>query len=72
MDKLEKTYTSLLSKLEKVREDNESSHILQDRLYRKFVKDIVNGNFASLKDVKKIAKLLNDNVVKYDKDRHYV
>ena len=43
--------------------DNERSHILQDKIYRKFIKDI--------EDIKIIALLINKHVVKYDKGRWY-
>jgi len=47
MNQLEKQYNSLFVKFEKFNEDNnnEESHILQDKIYRKFIKDINNGKF---------------------------
>ena len=52
MDQLEQKYNSLFMKLEKLNQiDNESSHILQDKIYRKFIKDICNNKFTTLKDI---------------------
>lgn len=39
--------------------DNEVSHIHQDKVYRAFINDICKGGFDSLKKIKK-------DVVKYD------
>lgn len=72
MDQLEKKYNLLFIKLEELNKvDNESAHMLQDEIYRKFIKDICNNKFASLKDIKKIANYMNKNVVKHDKNRWY-
>lgn len=72
MDQLEQKYNSLFMKLEKLNQiDNESSHILQDKIYRKFIKDICNNKFTTLKDIKKVANYMNKNVVKHDKERWY-
>jgi hypothetical protein len=71
MDILERQFISLFSKLEEIKDDNEASHILQDKTYRKFIKDICNNKFTTLKDVEKIAKQINNKVVKKDKGRWY-
>ena len=73
MDQLEKKYNSLFMKLEKLNQDgdNEYSHILQDKIYRTFIKDIYNNKFTTLKDIKKISNHINKNVVRYDKGRWY-
>jgi len=72
MDKLENKYYSLFMKLDKLNntEDIESSHILQDKLYRKFIKDICNDKLSSLEDIQKIADYMNKYVVKYDKEKN--
>ena len=70
MEQLDKKYNSLFKKLEKL-DDNESSHILQDKIYRKFIKDICKNKFTTLKDIKKVANDINKNVVKHDKGRWY-
>jgi hypothetical protein len=48
MDQLEKKYYSLFIKLEKLNNSHyvEDSHILQDKLYRKFIKDICNNKLS--------------------------
>jgi hypothetical protein len=70
MEQLDKKYISLFKKLEKL-DDNENSHILQDKIYRKFIKDICKNEFTTLKDIKKVANSINKNVVKHDKGRWY-
>jgi hypothetical protein len=52
-------------------DDNEMNHINQDKLYRKFITDIVDGKIKNMKTVKTIALLLKRDVVKYDKNRWY-
>ena len=47
-------------------DDNEISHIHQDRIYRAFINDIYKGNLHSLKDIKSVAKMIKKDVVKYD------
>ncbi len=47
------------------------SHVLQDDIYRKFIRDICNNKFATTKNVVTIANLINKNVVKHDHDRWY-
>jgi len=58
-------FNTLFAKLEKINDDNENSHILQDKIYRKFIK------FNNLEDIKKVANAINKNVVKKDKGRWY-
>ena len=48
-----------------------ASSMLQDKIYRKFVKDICNNNLSTLADIKKIADGMKKNIVKHDKDRWY-
>ena len=64
-------YNSLFIKLDKVKDDNEMSHIIQDKIYRKFIKDIVDNKLNTLVDMKMIANEINKKVVKKDKDRWY-
>lgn len=72
-DKLFKSYESLINKLIITDDssDNEAAHIIQDKLYRKFIRDIVNNKFNSIDDIKNIANELNKKVVKNDKGRYY-
>jgi hypothetical protein len=63
-------YLKLCEKLEKIVDDNESSHILQDKIYRKFINDITTQKIKG-SEILEISKLLKKRVVKYDKDRWY-
>jgi len=71
MDELEKKYDAKIKKMEKANNDNEQSHILQDQIYRKFIKDICANKFGTIADIKKIASNINKKVIKHDKDRWY-
>lgn len=64
-------YDKLISKLEKCEDDNEGAHILQDQIYRKFIRDICFGKLASLAQIREVAELLKDEVVRRDADRWY-
>lgn len=72
MDQLENKYYSLFMKLDKLNNSDDKifSHMLQDKLYRKFIKDICNNKLSSLKDIQKIADYMNKYVVKYDKEKN--
>ena len=71
MDKLENKYNLLFIELEKFKNDNEYLHILQDKIYRKFIKDVCKNNFSTIEDINKIALLINKYVVKNEKNRWY-
>ena len=73
MKKLNKSYCTLFLKLEKFDHpwNNESGHILQDKLYRKFIRDIRNNKFKNIKEIKEFANYMNTYVVKRDKGRWY-
>lgn len=68
---MEYKYNLLFSELEKFKNDNEYSHIVQDKIYRKFIKDVCKNKFSTIDDINKIALLINKNVVKNDKNRWY-
>lgn len=51
--------------------DNEAAHIVQDKLYRKFIRDIVNNRFSNMDELKLIANNMNKFVVKNDTGRWY-
>ena len=78
MNSIEK-YNKLFKKLFKLNTnaygdntgDNEMSHILQDKIYRKFVKDIASNKIKKIEDIQEIASLINKHVIKYDKGRWY-
>ena len=45
-----KRYNTLISQLEKAEklEDNEEGHYIQDKIYKKFIKDINNNRLTSV------------------------
>jgi hypothetical protein len=51
--------------------DNENAHMVQDKIYREFIKDICSNKFKSMDEIKKIALLLKEEVVKRDIGRWY-
>ena len=65
-------YKKLFEKLSILHKDGdkEAIHILQDKIYRKFIKDIVNNKITS-KDIKEFAKDMNKYVVRFDKGMWY-
>lgn len=63
-------YIKLCDKLDKLKDDNERSHMLQDKIYRKFIRDITKQKIKR-DDIIKIADILKKRVIKYDKDRWY-
>lgn len=67
------SYQFLFKQIEKhdLNNDNEAAHEVQDRIYRKFIKDIVNNKFKNMTELKKVANEMNNNVVKKDKGRWY-
>ena len=71
MDKIENKYNKLFIKLNKLTNDPEQYHILQDSIYRKFIIDISNNKFNNVNDITTIAKEIKKNVIKYDKDLWY-
>ena len=74
MEKINADYAKLFKKLDKINkedDDNEAGHILQDKIYRKFVKDIASGKITNMKDIQTLAKNMNKYVVKQDSGRWY-
>lgn len=63
-------YEKLCDKLEKVSDDNEISHIIQDKIYRKFINDVTTQKIKGA-ELLQIANLLKKRVIKYDKNRWY-
>jgi hypothetical protein len=68
---MDKKYNNYFAKLEKLHNDNEFSHILQDKIYRQFIRDIVNNKFKNVEELNKIANKMNKYVVRNDKGRWY-
>jgi len=50
---------------------NETSHIIQDEIYRKFIRDISSGKLNNFDDIKYISIILEQRVIPYDKNRWY-
>lgn len=72
-DKLEKSYSTLFDKLKKADDngDNEAAHIIQDKLYRKFIRDIINDKLNDIDEIRLVANNMNKFVVKKDIKRWY-
>ena len=78
---IEKKYTKLIAKMEKWNhytiqgedpyQDKEMYHSEQDVIYRTFIKDIATGKIKNLDEIVNLSKLLNNKVVKNDKDMWY-
>lgn len=64
-------YVKLIQKMEKWNQDKEMYHSEQDVIYRKFIRDIANGKITDLEEIVNLSKLLNNKVVKNDKDMWY-
>ena len=70
-------YTKLIKKMEQHNnnghggQDTELYHMEQDVIYRKFIKDIATGKITNLEEIVNLSKLLNNKVVKNDKDMWY-
>jgi hypothetical protein len=73
LKKIKYEYEIDIKKLEKYENKgcNESSHVCQDEIYRKFIKDIAFGKLNKLEDIKFISSLLVDKVIIHDKNRWY-
>jgi hypothetical protein len=71
MDKIENKYNKLFIKLNKLTNDPEQYHILQDSIYRKFIIDISNNKFNNVNDITTFAKKIKKNIIKYDKGLWY-
>jgi len=54
--------------IEKVKDDDEHAHILEDRLYYKFVAAIIKGKYNSIDQIREIAQEIR-KVRKIDFDR---
>ncbi len=69
--KMEQKYDNLFKKLDKISSDIECKHILQDKIYRRFIKNICNNKLKTIKEIKNIAHNVNKHVVKKDKNNWY-
>jgi hypothetical protein len=64
-------YIKRINKMEQLKNDTELYHVEQDAIYRKFIKDIATGKISNLVEIVNLSKLLNNKVVKNDKDMWY-
>ena len=66
---MEKKYNKLILKFSN-NIDNEEQHIEQDKIYRKFIKDIKSNKYK-YDEIKVVADMITKKVIKYDKNRWY-
>jgi hypothetical protein len=71
IEKMERCNTAYKGNNGKLYQDTEGYHMEQDVIYRKFIRDIANGKITDLEEIVNLSKLLNNKVVKYDKDMWY-
>ena len=57
-------------KLKEENGDNETAHVTQDEIYRKYIKDIASGKFENKEDIVLLAKEIKKNVIVYDNDQN--
>jgi hypothetical protein len=68
---MDNKYDKLFKKIKSLINDNESAHSLEDDIYKKFIKDIINNKFKNKNEIIKIAKNINKNVIKLKYNRWY-
>ena len=66
IDENESTYDEMFKSLEShnEREDNESIHIVEDKIYRRFIKDIASNKFTNINTIILAANKINDIIIK--------
>jgi hypothetical protein len=67
-------YNKLIQKMEKwnkPHQDTEMYHSEQDVIYRTFIRDIATGKLSNIEEIVNLSKLLNNKVVKNDKNLWY-
>ena len=66
IDEDESTYDEMFKSLEShnEREDNESIHIVEDKIYRRFIKDIASNKFTNINTIILAANKINDIIIK--------
>ncbi len=70
MEKILSKYKKMFVKLKEENGDNETAHVTQDEIYRKFIKDIASDKFESREDIVLLAKEIKKNVIVYDNDQN--
>jgi hypothetical protein len=53
------------------KQDTEYAHIIQDRIYRKFINDIQSGKLSKMEEIHFVSCLIVNQVIVYDKNRWY-
>lgn len=66
IDEDESTYDEMFKSLEShnEREDNESIHIVEDKIYRRFIKDITLNKFTNINTIILAANKIHDIIIK--------
>ncbi len=64
-------YDTQLKRLAQAQHDNEASHVIQDRVYRRFVTDVAAGKLGAAAQVSMVAEVLRKKVVRNDRGRWY-
>lgn len=67
---IEGFYIKHIKEFDKNKKDNESAHIIQDKIYKRFINDIVN-NRLNQNEIKVLAKIIKKKIIKYDVNRWY-
>ncbi len=71
IQKMEQCNHYQINKQDKPHQDKEMYHSEQDAIYRKFIRDIATGKITNLEEIVNLSKLLNNKVVKKDKNLWY-
>ena len=71
-DKIKKSYDKIIKEIQDFDElgDYESATITEFKIYKKFIRDIINGNIKN-KEIKNTAEKINKNVVKNKNTRWF-
>ena len=66
IDEAESTYDEMFKSLEShnERQDNESIHIVEDKIYRRFIKDIALNKFTNINTIILAANKIHDIIIK--------
>ncbi len=64
-------YIKRINKMEQLKNDTELYHVEQDAIYRKFIRDIATGKITNHVEIVNLSKLLNNKIVKNDKNMWY-
>jgi hypothetical protein len=71
--KLQKLYEKDVKEFIKyqAKHHNEMEHIIQDRIYRKFIKDVADGEINKIEEIHFISSMIVNKIIIYDKNRWY-